>query len=232
MCEHCLARRSFLAFTGSALAAAVLRPAQVNAADDMTTVTADQALTRLKQGNARFVESPKLCALDLANARESVAEAQAPWATILSCSDSRVPPELLFGGIGVGELFVARNAGNMADMATMGTVEYGAGPLGAPLIVVLGHDGCGAAKAACEVVEKNATFPGSIGPMVDAIVPVARAMRGKPGDFVDNVVRESAKQTAEKIRKSPVVSSLVSSGKVKVVAARYDLGSGMVEYIA
>ena len=81
------------------------------------------------------------------------------------------PPELLFGGLGLGELFVARNAGNMVDTATMGTIEYGAAVLGAPLILVLGHERCGAVVAACDVVAKKATFPGSIGPMVKAIVP-------------------------------------------------------------
>src|SRR3954451_8975653 len=199
MCEQCLGRRSFLTLAAFGVMAGVLRPARVNAADETTNVTANQALTRLKQGNARFVESPKLCALDLANARESVASAQAPWATILSCSDSRVPPELLFGGVGVGELFVARNAGNMADTATMGTVEYGAEHLGAPLVVVLGHQRCGAVSAACEVAEKHTKLPGSIGPMVAAIVPAAQAVKGKQGVFFNNAVRERARRTAVKV---------------------------------
>jgi AraC-like DNA-binding protein len=98
--------------------------------------------------------------------------------------------ELLFGGVGPGELFVARNAGNMVDTATMGTVEYGSEHLGSPLIVVLGHERCGAVVAACEVATKNTKLPGSIGPMVKPIVPAAMAMKGKPGDFVDNTVRD------------------------------------------
>ena len=92
--------------------------------------------------------------------RAEVADSQAPWATIVGCSDSRVPPELLFGGLGLGQLFVARNAGNMVDTATMGTIEYGAEHLGAPLVVVLGHERCGAVVAACEVVTKNAKLAG------------------------------------------------------------------------
>src|SRR5204863_3049139 len=131
--------------------------------------------------------------------RTDVADHQAPWATIVGCADSRVPPELLFGGLGLGELFVARNAGNLVDTATMGTVDYGAEVLGAPLLVVLGHEKCGAVVAACDVVTKKATFPGSIGPMVKPIVPAAMAMRGKPGDFVDNTVRESARRTAQRL---------------------------------
>jgi carbonic anhydrase len=140
---------------------------------------------------------------------------------------------LLFGGLGVGELFVARNAGNMVDTATMGTIEYGSGVLGVPLIIVLGHERCGAVAAACEVVEKKTKFPASIGPMVQAIVPAAKAVKGKPGDFVDNAVRESAIRTAQKIAsKSTIVADLVKKGKVKVIAARYDLDDGKVEFFS
>src|SRR6516225_8462640 len=126
-----------------------------------TTVTADEAIARLKAGNEKYVNGPQLCEVDLASHREQVARAQTPWATILACSDSRVPPELLFGGLGVGELFVARNAGNMVDTATMGTIEYGVEHLGVPLVVVMGHERCGAVAAACEVVEKHVKLPGS-----------------------------------------------------------------------
>ena len=158
----------------------------------------------------------------------------APWATILSCADSRVPPELVFGGRGLGELFVARNAGNLADTATIGTLEYGAAVLGSPLIVVLGHSDCGAVKAACEVVTDNATFPGSIGPMIDPIIPAALAVRGQQGDFVDNSVREDPQRTARRIcaRSSSTLAGLVSSGKLKILAAHYDLETGQVGFLA
>ena len=95
-----------------------------------------------------------------------------------------MPPELIFGGHGVGELFVARDAGNLVDVDTLGTIEYGAAVLGSPLIVVLAHTACGAVKAACDVVTKNATYPGVIGPMIEPIVPAALAVRNEPGDFV------------------------------------------------
>ena len=111
------------------------------------------------------------------------------------CADSRVPPELIFGGQGVGDLFIARNAGNVVDTATLGTVEYGAAVLGSPLIVVLAHTACGAVKAACDVVTKNATYPGAIGPMIEPIVPAALAVHNDPGDFVDNAAKESARRT-------------------------------------
>ena len=242
MCDICrqrtIGRRTFLAMAGAtaglAMSGALLRASQAAPAGGATTsVTAEQALANLKSGNEKFVTAPEVCSADLAQRRMAVAKSQAPWATILSCADSRVPPELLFGGHGVGELFVARNAGNMADTATMGTIEYGAAVLGVPLIVVLGHARCGAVEAACDVVTKNATFPGSIGPMVQPIVRSARAVKAQPGNFLENATRESAKRTATQIAtKSKIVAGLVKANKVKVVAAYYDLDNGKVEYLS
>ncbi|MFO1024537.1 MAG: carbonic anhydrase [Acetobacteraceae bacterium] len=162
-----------------------------------------------------------------------MAKGQSPWATILTCADSRVTPELLFGGVGLGELFVARNAGAMADTAVMGTIEYGAEHLHSPLIVVLGHQRCGAVAAACDVARNHTRLSGSIAPMVNAIVPAAIAVKGKPGDFVDNAVRENARRTATKIgTQSLIVKELVHEGKLKIVYARYDLDTGVVEFLS
>ncbi len=237
MCVACTRfdRRRFLALSAAGLAAAATtfhgRP--VLAAGATTSVTPDEAFARLKAGNEKYVSAPQLCAADIAAQRESVAKAQSPWAAVLTCADSRVPPELLFGGLGLGELFVARNAGNMADTATMGSLEYGVEHLGVPLVLVMGHERCGAVAAACDVVAKHTKFPGSIGPMVNAIVPAARAVYRKPGDFVDNAVRESAKRTAAKIAsRSPIFSRFVKAAKVKVVAACYDLDDGRVEFLS
>jgi carbonic anhydrase len=229
-------RRNFLQVAGLGLAAgsalAMSRPG-LAASGPTTAVSADQALAKLKAGNERYVREPQLCSAELAQRRTNVTAGQMPWATIVSCSDSRVPPELLFGGLGVGELFVARNAGNMVDTATMGTIEYGAAVLGVPLIVVLAHERCGAVQAACDVVTKKASFPGSIGPMVNAIVPACSAVAKQPGDMVDNAARESARRTAVQIAtQSAIVADLVKAGKVKVVAARYDLDDGKVSYLS
>jgi carbonic anhydrase len=239
MCNRCvnhrIDRRGLLTLAGLGVAAASLglgvRTA-VAAGGEKTSLSADQALAALKEGNARYVSNPQACVMDLAKRRAEVAGHQAPWATIVGCSDSRVPPELLFGGLGLGELFVARNAGNMVDTATLGTIEYGTEHLGTQLVVVLGHERCGAVAAACDVVAKKAKFPGSIGPMVQPIVAVATAMSGKPGDFVDNTVRESAMRTAKQLTaKSSILAHLVKDGKLKIVAARYDLEEGKVEYL-
>jgi carbonic anhydrase len=129
MCNRCeeleIDRRRLLALAGFGVAAASLGlgiPHAMAADAKRTSLTPDQALAALKEGNARFVSSPQACVADLAKRRAEVATSQAPWATIVGCSDSRAAPELIFGGTGPGELFVARNAGNMVDTATMGTI--------------------------------------------------------------------------------------------------------------
>jgi carbonic anhydrase len=230
-----LDRRGVLALAGAGMALASfglgLRRASAEE-HKKTSLTPDQALAALKEGNTRYATNPQACVVGLADRRAEVAPGQAPWATIVGCSDSRVPPELLFGGLGLGELFVARNAGNLVDTATMGTIEYSIEHLGSPLVVVLGHERCGAVAAACDVVSKGATFPGSIGPMIQPIVPIAAAMSSKPGDFLDNTVRESARRTARQVATaSPIVANFVKAGKVKVLAARYDLEDGKVEFL-
>ena len=229
MCMGCdvASRRGFLSFAAAGAAGLLARPARA-----ATALTPEAALARLKEGNRRYVAGPQMCVDDLRRQRADVASGQSPYAVILGCSDSRVAPELIFGGVGLGELFVARNAGNTADPVTMGSIEYGAAKLGAPLVVVLGHAKCGAVAAACEMVAQHAVFDGSIGPMVKAIVPAALAMRGRPGDFIDNTVRESARMTARRIAiDSPVIRHLAHDGKVRVVYGRYDLDSGAVDFL-
>jgi carbonic anhydrase len=239
MCESCkngvASRRDLLKFGSAGIVAlglgGVSQPARA-AEGAATTLSPDEALAALKSGNARYTSDPKVCSIDLADQRSAVAAHQAPWATIIGCADSRVPPELIFGGHGAGELFVARNAGNLVDTATLGTVEYGAAVLGSPLIVVLAHTSCGAVKAACDVVTKNATYPGAIGPMIEPILPAAIAVRNNPGDFVDNVAKESAKRTVGRLSTaSTLVAGLVGAGKLKIVPAIYDLQSGVVGYL-
>ena len=239
MCINCesegIGRRDLMKFGAAAaiaLAAGGASPAARAAEGAPTALSPQEALAQLKAGNERFVSHPELCTVDLAQSRSAVAGHQAPWATIVGCADSRVPPELIFGGQGVGELFIARDAGNLLNIGTLGTIEYGAAVLGSPLIVILAHTACGAVKAACDVVTKNATYPGVIGRMIEPIVPAALAVRDQPGDFVDNAAKESAKRTAAQAPTvSAIVAGLVSAGKVKVVAAIYDLDTGVVTYL-
>jgi carbonic anhydrase len=233
-CYDCAApsRRQLLRYAAGGLTAGALSYAGAGrAATAQPSLTADQALIRLKEGNARYLKEPQLCIANLAGDRASHANGQAPWATILTCSDSRVAPEIIFGGLDLGELFVARNAGNVADVAVMGTIEYGAEHLGSPLVVVMGHSKCGACAAACDVVANHTNLPGSMGPMVDAITPAAKAVQGKPGDFLDNTVIENAKLNAGKIAQSPIISHLTHDGAVNVLYARYDIESGVVDFL-
>ena len=244
MCKSCrsqdVSRRNFLEFSAAGLAAFALAGSARAAGDAGTTLSPDEALAALKTGNKRYVDHPELCSTDLAERRAAVAAHQAPWATIISCADSRIPPELIFGGHGPGELFVARNAGNLVDTATLGTVEYGAAVLGSPLIVVLAHTNfvvlahtnCGAVKAACDVVTTNATYPGAIGPMIEPILAAALAVRGQPGDYVNNTAKESARRTVARLTSSStLLAGLVREGKLKIVSAIYDLETGEVDYI-
>ena len=236
MCSTCegegIGRRDLLKFGAVGLVAVGLGRTSWSARAAATTLSPDEALAALKSGNERYVSHPELCSIDLATQRTAVAAHQAPWASVISCADSRVPPELIFGGHGVGELFVARNAGNLVDTATLGTVEYGAAVLGSPLIVVLAHTSCGAVKAACEVVTKNATYPGAIGPMIEPILPAALAVRSEPGDFVNNAAKESARRTAAKLTAaSTLIAGLAGEGKLKIAAAIYDLQTGVVTYL-
>ena len=236
MCINCVSsnRRDLFKLGAAGLIALGLGAGSARAASEgmPTSLTPDDALAALKTGNARFMSEPQVCTAELQAIRKEVAPHQAPWATILACADSRVPPELIFGGLGLGELFVARNAGNLVDTATMGTIEYGQAVLGSPLIVVLAHTSCGAVAAACDVVLKNATYPGSIGAMINPIVPAALAVKDEAGDFVTNAAKESAKRTARQIAAgSSLISGAQSAGKVKIVAAIYDLKSGAVTYL-
>src|ERR1700751_5481096 len=141
MCGNCdgIGRRDFMKFAAAgaiALGVGGAPPAARAAEGAPTALPPDEAFAELKAGNERYVSHPELCTVDLAQSRRAVAGGQAPWATIVSCADSRVPPELIFGGHGVGELFVARDAGNLVGVETLGTIEYGAAVLGSPLIVI------------------------------------------------------------------------------------------------
>ncbi len=234
MCFDCLKmnRRNFLSLSATAVTATGMIASGARQSMAATSLTPDEALAKLKAGNAKYVAAPELCEANLKAQRSEVAKGQQPWATILGCVDSRTAPELLFGGTGLGDLFVARNGGNMADITTLGAIDYGIEHLGSPLLVVMGHTRCGAVAAACDVVAKKAKLHGPIKAMVDPIVPAAKAVLGKPGDFVDNAVRENAKRTvAHILASSKIVAEYVHHGKLKVVQAYYNLDTGAVEFV-
>lgn len=197
-----------------------------------TDLTPDQALELLKQGNAAFqADAPLHPSID-GRRRGEIAQAQSPIAAILSCADSRVPPELLFGR-GLGELFVVRNAGNVADVAAVGSLEFAVAVLGAPLIVVMGHERCGAVAAALTVVDQAQEYPGSIGTMLEPILPAAMTARAEGGEALPRATERHASRTATRLREvtSPILAEAVRQRRLKIVPAVYDLDTGAVAFL-
>ena len=195
-------------------------------------MTPDEALALLKEGNRRFVSgNPVQSHMTSATLRSSLAHAQTPFCVLVGCSDSRVSPELLFGR-GLGDLFIVRNAGNVVDLAAMGSIEYGVAVLGASLVLVLGHERCGAVQAAVKVVQEDATYPGSIGQMIEPIIPaVLRAQRDGHADLVEHSVRANVHRIVERLRNTEqMLQEPQREGRLKIIGARYDLDDGSVEF--
>lgn len=189
--------------------------------------TVNQSLKALLEGNKRFVEGSCVRPHATPAYRSTQAQAQHPWAVIVSCADSRVPPELLFDE-GIGDLFVCRVAGNIVGDVELGSIEYAVEHLKVPLVVVLGHERCGAVEAA--VVGGHAH--GHIDSLVKAIRPAVERARKIPGDLVDNAVRANVELTVEQLRTSaPLLADRVKKGRLRVVGARYDLDTGRVDLL-
>lgn len=197
-------------------------------------MSADEALHDLLEGNGRFVAgkpaSPRRSPEDF----RGVAEAQYPDAVIVSCADSRVAPEILFD-VGVGDIFVVRIAGNVvngAGVTIKGSVEYAVAELNVPLIVVLGHSGCGAVKAAMKHIDAKDSLPGAINGLVELIKPAVAQSTGMPGDPLENAVRKNVEIGVASLRElEPILAPRVNEGKLKVVGAAYDLRTGMVKVL-
>ncbi|MBK1657797.1 carbonic anhydrase [Paracraurococcus ruber] len=238
-CGDCLrhinasGRRRFIGGVAAGALAAVGIPAGPSLAANptaKTTLTSDEALRLLKEGNDEFRMDAPYRAAQGRERRIELARGQAPFCVLVGCSDSRVPPELLFGR-GLGELFIIRNAGNTVDTAALGSIEYGVGVLGCPLIVVLGHEACGAVAAAVDVVDRNATFPGVIGEMIQPIIPAVLAARSQSGDLLDNAVRMNARRVAGRLKtQSTVLQEALQQKRLKIIAARYDFDDGDVDW--
>lgn len=210
-------------------AAAAVKPAPTK--DGKSALSPDEALALLIEGNNAFLRD-ELRVPDLSAARRlSLATGQAPFCAYVTCSDSRVPPELLFGR-GLGELFIIRNAGNTVDTVAMGSIEYAVAVLGVPLVVVLGHEACGAVKAAISVVEKNARFPGAIDNMIEPIIPAVLEARSQPGDALENAVKQNVRRVVEVLRKEsdPIMLRPQEEGRLKVVGGYYHLDTGRVDF--
>lgn len=191
----------------------------------------NDALGILRTGNKAFLsDAPLRPPLDRAS-RLKLAAGQSPFAAYVSCSDSRVPPELLFGR-GLGELFIVRNAGNTLDTVAMGSLEFAVSVLGVPLIVVMGHEACGAVQAAVSVVQNNARFPGNIGKLIQPIIPAVLEAGLSTGAGIEPAVRQNVRRVVAELREdaSPILLAPQAAGTLMVVGAYYQLTSGEVDF--
>jgi len=186
----------------------------------------DDAIKELTEGNKRFVSGkPKFPNTD-AKRRTEVAKGQHPFAIIVGCSDSRVPPEVLFDR-GLGDVFIIRTAGNVLDDVTIGSIEYAAEHLDVQLLVILGHSKCGAVDATM----KGGEMPGHIGSIASKIKPAVDKAKGKPGDAWLNCVNANVDKIVEEMKNSkPILHELIGHGKLRVVGATYDVDSGAVSF--
>jgi carbonic anhydrase len=190
------------------------------------SVSAEQAIRKLLDGNRRFITQKREYADESLQRLRLVAKTQYPFASILGCSDSRVPAEIVFDQ-GLGDLFVVRVAGNAVGDAVMGSLEYSTAILGSQLIVVLGHRRCGAVAAAIN----DEVLPGKIGFVVEGIKPAVERVKFTNGDITEDAVIANIQYQVEKLQKSTILTQLVRKGKLKIVGALYDLDTGKVTLI-
>jgi len=197
------------------------------ASEKESDLTPDQALGQLLEGNKRYVTAQSKHAHEGADRRHELEKAQHPFACILSCSDSRVAPEIVFDE-GLGDLFVVRVAGNVAGNAATGSIEYAVEHLGTPIVLVMGHESCGAVQATIGGGEPKT----HIQSLVDAIAPAVAEARKKPGDLVANAVRANVQRVVRQLRQSePILADRVRKGQIKIVGAVYELESGEVRLL-
>jgi carbonic anhydrase len=189
------------------------------------SLTPDTALAKLLAGNQRFasqkVRQPNQGVFRL----QEVAQGQHPFAAILGCADSRVPVEILFDR-GLGDLFTVRVAGNVATPEEIGSLEYAA-LLGTQIILVLGHERCGAVTAALA----HQPAPGQIGTILDQIQPAITATKGRSGDPLKNAIIANVRNQIVTLKSSPVLANLIATDKLKIVGGYYDLDTGLVSQI-
>ncbi len=188
-------------------------------------MNSNEVLDRLKAGNERFVVDKLDAKLQDSSRRSSLTGGQEPYAIVLSCADSRVVPELAFD-TGLGEIFVVRVAGNIANSSSIASIEYAVAHIGSPVIVVLGHESCGAVTAAVGGGDNGYNLNHLLGHITPAIAA------SDDDASVNDVVKKNAQLTAEELKsRSAIIRDAVNSGKLKIVPAYYNLGSGKVDFL-
>src|SRR5271155_359418 len=244
MCQRCIdaaitqprfARRSILKLAAGAGAAFAAAPHALAAGPKAppkpeNDISPDAALDRLMHGNARYVEGVSR-RHDFKHERAALSGGQNPFAAILSCADSRIAPEFCFD-TARGDVFVCRVAGNFASDEVVASLEYAVAVLNTPLIMVLGHEACGAVDSTIKSIKDGTTLPGHLPSLVAAIKPAVDAVQGEAGNVLANAIRRNVKLNVEKLKAiAPILSTAVGDKTIRVVGGIYDLKTGQVELL-
>ncbi len=227
-----VSRRSLLKFSAGAIATGVVAAgvgsslAAPKPALPKDEITPDKALQELLDGNNRFVNRKRKNPHQSYTRLQEIAKTQKPFASILGCADSRVPSEIVFDQ-GLGDLFVCRIAGNIATIEEIGSLEFGSLVLGSKVIMVMGHERCGAVDAAI----KGTQVPGQIGSLLEAIKPSVESSKQQSGDKLENACKANILAQVEKLKSSAVLSKLIDEEKLKIVGSYYDLDTGKINIV-
>lgn len=242
MCDLCgamarspIARRGVLKLAAAAAISAIAPPAFSAPAKappkPENVLSPDAALARLMEGNARYVGGRSRLH-DFTHEREALVGGQNPFAAVLSCADSRIAPEYCFD-TSRGDVFVCRVAGNFASDDMVASFEYAVQVLNTPLIMVLGHESCGAVDATIKSIKDGTTLPGHLPALVDALAPAVKAVQGASGDLLANAIRRNVELNVEKLKAAaPILKSFADEKKIRVVGGVYELKSGRVQLLA
>jgi carbonic anhydrase len=228
-------RRDFLKLAGGAALGSMMNGQSFAAAPKVVpkpqnVLSPDGALDRLMSGNRRYVEGTSK-RHDFKHEREALSKGQNPYAGILSCADSRIAPEYAFD-TARGDLFVCRVAGNLINDDVIASFEYAVSVLNTPLIMVLGHQACGAVDAAIKSIKDGTTLPGHLPSLVTALAPAVKAALNQPGDNLNNAIRQNVVLAVAGIKAAtPILSQAFEEKKIRVVGAIYDLANGQVTLV-
>ncbi len=239
MCEKCeirartIGRRKVLALGAATLLAAPVVAAAKDYAPPpkpQNVLSPQQALERLKKGNERYVQGVAK-RHDFIAEREALVGGQNPYAGILSCADSRIAPEYAFDSAR-GDLFVVRVAGNFLNPDNLASFEYTVEVLKTPLLMVLGHDSCGAISSTISSIQNKTTLPGHLPSLVASLAPAVNAAAGLPGNLLENAIRENVRRNVAALKTAtPILSAATNEKRIQVVGAIYRLKTGQVEII-
>ncbi|MHC5718625.1 MAG: carbonic anhydrase, partial [Nostoc sp.] len=231
-----ISRRNLLILLGAgtlsaSLGSRLLSSEMVSANESAASTVADKALKRLLEGNKRYVAGKLLNSERSPSRIDDLEKGQQPFAVVLACSDSRVPPEIVFDQ-GLGDIFTVRVAGNFLEPGGLASIDYAVEHLKSPPVLVLGHRRCGEVTAVVESIQTGKALPNDISKFSEAIAPAIKSVKNQAGDAVDNAVRANIKYVTNELKTSQLlIAEFVNKGQVKVLGAYYDIDTGVVKVI-